>query len=53
MRTGSGDVRMSSVFKAETLSRSWRGLEFKGGIVLPALEDYTSDCSFIYFRSLL
>lgn len=32
---------MFSVFKAETLLRSWLRLEFKGGTVLLALEDYS------------
>jgi len=33
---------MSSVFKTDTPSRSWLRLEFKGGMVLAALEDYNS-----------
>lgn len=46
MRTRSGDIRKSSVFKTETLSRSWLRLEFKG-MVLSALKDYNSYHSFI------
>lgn len=52
MRTRSGDIRKSSVFKTETLSRSWLRLEFKG-MVLSALKDNNSYHSFIYFRFLV